>query len=47
MTRELVRRGYTEKQIGQIWSGNLLRALDAVQKVARQIQKEQGVPQAR
>jgi membrane dipeptidase len=25
VTRELVRRGYTEEQIGLIWSGNLLR----------------------
>ena len=43
VTREMVKRGYTEKQIGQIWSGNLLRVLDEVQKVARQIQKEQGL----
>ena len=42
VTKELVRRGYTEKQIGQIWSGNLLRVLEEVEKVARQIQKEQG-----
>ena len=25
VTLELVRRGYTEEQIGKIWSGNLLR----------------------
>jgi membrane dipeptidase len=43
VTRELVKRGYTEKQIGQIWSGNLLRVLDEVAKVAKQIQKEQGI----
>jgi membrane dipeptidase len=35
VTLELVRRGYTEKQIAQIWSGNLLRVLDQVQDVAR------------
>lgn len=38
VTLELVRRGYTEKQIAQLWSGNLLRVLDEVQKVAKQIQ---------
>ena len=38
VTLELVRRGYTEDQITMIWSGNLLRVLDEVQKVAREIQ---------
>lgn len=28
VTLELVRRGYTEAQIAQIWSGNLLRVMD-------------------
>ncbi len=32
VTLELVRRGYTKKQIEKIWSGNLLRVLDQVQK---------------
>ena len=40
VTLELVRRGYTKKQIEKIWSGNLLRVLDQVQKVARQMQKQ-------
>ena len=40
VTLELVRRGYTEAQIGKIWSGNLLRVLDQVQKVARDLQKQ-------
>ncbi len=31
VTRELLRRGYTEAAIGRLWSGNLLRVLDAVQ----------------
>jgi microsomal dipeptidase-like Zn-dependent dipeptidase len=35
VTLELVRRGYTEAQIQKIWSGNLLRVLDEVQKVAQ------------
>jgi membrane dipeptidase len=38
VTLELVRRGYTKKQIEKIWSGNLLRVLDEVQKVARKLQ---------
>lgn len=38
VTLELVRRGYTEEQIGQLWSGNLLRVLDKVQEVAKKIQ---------
>jgi membrane dipeptidase len=35
VTLELVRRGYTEEQIEKIWSGNLLRVLDEVQKVSQ------------
>jgi len=38
VTLELVRRGYTKKQIEKIWSGNLLRVLDEVQKVAKELQ---------
>ncbi len=38
VTIELVRRGYTKNQIAKIWSGNLLRVLDRVQKVAKQMQ---------
>jgi membrane dipeptidase len=40
VTLELVRRGYTERQIGQLWSGNLLRVLDEVQKVAQNLQRK-------
>ncbi len=40
VTRELVRRGYTEQQIAKIWSGNLLRVLDQVQAVAKRLQAE-------
>jgi membrane dipeptidase len=40
ITLELVRRGYTKKQIEKIWSGNLLRVLDEVQKVAKRLQKQ-------
>ena len=38
VTLELVRRGYTEEQIGKIWSGNLLRVWSDVEKVAKDIQ---------
>ncbi len=41
VTLELVRRGYTKNQISKLWSGNLLRVLDEVQKVAQKLQKEQ------
>ena len=39
VTLELVRRGYTEAQIAQLWSGNLLRVMAAVEKVAAAAQK--------
>ena len=37
VTKELVRRGYTEAQIGQLWSGNLLRVMEKVAAVGRQL----------
>lgn len=37
VTIELVRRGYTEEQIAAMWSGNLLRVLDKVQEVSREL----------
>jgi membrane dipeptidase len=39
VTLELVRRGYTEQQIGKLWSGNLLRVWGEAGKVAQQLQK--------
>ena len=41
VTLELVHRGYTEEQIGMLWSGNLLRVLDDVQRIAVEIQAEE------
>ena len=38
VTLELVRRGYTEEQIGKIWSGNLLRVLEDCERIAKDIQ---------
>jgi membrane dipeptidase len=40
VTLELVRRGYSEEDIGKLWSGNLLRVLDDVQRVAAGIQAQ-------
>jgi membrane dipeptidase len=40
VTLELVRRGYTERQIDMIWSGNLLRVWAQVEQVAKQLQKK-------
>lgn len=37
VTLELVRRGYTQKEIEMLWSGNLLRVLDDVEAVAKRI----------
>jgi len=42
VTLELVKRGYSEEQIGKLWSGNLLRVMDEVQKVAAAIQAGRG-----
>jgi len=39
ITLELVRRGYTEKQIAKLWSGNLLRVWAEVDKVGQKLRK--------
>ncbi len=39
VTLELVKRGYTEDEIAQLWGGNLMRVLDKVQAVAAEMQK--------
>jgi membrane dipeptidase len=38
LTQWLVDQGYTEKQIENIWSGNVLRVMEQAQKVAAEIQ---------
>ena len=38
VTLELVKRGYTEEEIAKLWGGNLLRVLDEVQSVAKELQ---------
>ena len=40
VTLELVRRGYTEEQIGKIWSGNLLRVWGEAEKVGQRLRNE-------
>ncbi len=40
VTRELVRRGYTEEAIAKIWGGNLLRVLAACEKEAARLGKQ-------
>lgn len=35
VTRELLRRGYTEEQIAKLWGGNLLRVMEQVEAYAR------------
>lgn len=40
VTLELVRRGYTEEQIAKIWSGNLLRVMGDVQRIAQELQRQ-------
>ncbi|HKY10072.1 MAG TPA: membrane dipeptidase, partial [Candidatus Binatia bacterium] len=39
VTLELVRRGYTEEQIGKLWSGNLLRVLEEVERIAAELKR--------
>jgi membrane dipeptidase len=39
ITIELVRRGYTEKEIEKIWGGNLMRVFADVQRVAEELQR--------
>jgi membrane dipeptidase len=40
VTLELVRRGYTEAQIGKLWSGNLLRVWAEVDKAGKKLRKK-------
>ncbi|NJB35607.1 dipeptidase [Croceivirga sp. JEA036] len=39
VTLELVKRGYTKKQIAQLWGENLLRVLDEVQAIAKEMKQ--------
>ena len=37
VTLELVRRGYSEEQIGMLWSGNLLRVMEENERISRNL----------
>lgn len=39
VTRELLQRGYSEKEIEKIWGGNLLRVMRSVEKKAKALDK--------
>ena len=39
VTRELVRRGYTQEEIAKIWGGNLLRVLKETEKTAKRLSR--------
>jgi membrane dipeptidase len=39
ITKELVRRGYSEEDIRKIWGGNLFRVMREVEEVAQRLQK--------
>ena len=41
VTKELVKRGYTKEEIEKIWGGNLLRVMERVEAVAKDLQKLQ------
>ncbi len=38
VTIELVKRGYTKQEIEKLWGGNLLRVMDEVERIAKEIQ---------
>jgi len=38
VTKELVSRGYSEKEIKKIWGDNLLRVMEEVEGVSKQLQ---------
>ncbi|WGL15217.1 dipeptidase [Microbulbifer bruguierae] len=42
VTEELLKRNYTEEEIGLLWSGNLMRVMGEVQAVAASLQKSEG-----
>jgi membrane dipeptidase len=41
ITARLLEAGYSEQQIGNMWSGNLLRVLGEAQRVGRELQSQQ------
>ena len=45
VTFELVKRGYTKKEIEKLWGGNLLRVLEEVEMVAKSLQEKVSISQ--
>lgn len=43
VTIELVKRGYSEEEIEHLWGGNILRLLDEVAQIAKEIQSNDGL----
>lgn len=41
VTLELVKRGYNKEEIAKLWGENLLRVMEEVEKVAKQLQQEE------
>jgi membrane dipeptidase len=39
VTRELLKRGYSEEEIGKLWGRNFLRVLKEVERVGGRLQK--------
>jgi membrane dipeptidase len=46
ITARLLQEGYTEAQIGAMWSGNLLRVLGEAQRIGRELRVAGGTPDA-
>ena len=46
VTLELVRHGYTEEQIKKLWSGNLLRVMDQVERLAADLRNKPNAAQS-
>lgn len=46
VTLELVRRGYSEEDIGKLWSGNLLRVMEEVRQVGERIRAREAAAAA-
>ncbi|MGE0442681.1 MAG: dipeptidase [Gemmatimonadales bacterium] len=40
VTLELVKRGYTDEQIEKLWSGNLLRVMEEVERIGKRLRGE-------
>jgi membrane dipeptidase len=46
LTAELIRRGYSDEDIIKVIGGNVIRAFQDVEKVAQQLQSDEGPSEA-